>query len=603
MPMTDVLKVLRGTRARICPWGRDRNRIGALLMSLLRNLPVARKFTIAFGIVCTLCVLMGIYTFATLRSIALKSAEVSDKGFPSAIALSDLRASVNNLRREDLDIMLCQTPACSTAHSEARQKTLSAYKVALKAYEPFISYPGERELYEKFTASYAQYFDSSDKGIALLAAGKTGEGIDLVMADSLQAIFLSTITAISDDQTLNSNADMASARSNTQASRLASWINVAVNACIVFLCAIIGVTITRMIATPLRAATAALERVAEKDLSVEVDVLGTDEVGRLGTALNTSVAAMRAVLTTVAHGAENLSASASQMSVRSIEANGNAQSQSGKTNQIAAAAQEMTATIGEISHNAETASGASRKSAETANEGGIIMQAAAATMERISSATSSVAGKMTELATRSEEIGKVVTVIQDISEQTNLLALNAAIEAARAGEHGRGFAVVAGEVRRLAERTRAATGEIAATIRSIQDETRATLHLMDESHQAVDSGIGETSRARQSLEAIIGSAREVEQMIHLIATAATEQTSAAGEISESATHISQLATENSHAAEETAEGCKQLSVLANDLDSLIREFRLGDERQPGGNLRGSPAPVSGSASGRAFRVA
>ena len=132
------------------------------------------------------------------------------------------------------------------------------------------------------------------------------------------------------------------------------------------------------------------------------------------------------------------------------------------------------------------------------------MQAAAATMERISSATSSVAGKMTELATRSEEIGKVVTVIQDISEQTNLLALNAAIEAARAGEHGRGFAVVAGEVRRLAERTRAATGEIAATIRSIQDETRATLHLMDESHQAVDSGIGETSRARQSLEAIIG---------------------------------------------------------------------------------------------------
>ena len=92
-------------------------------------------------------------------------------------------------------------------------------------------------------------------------------------------------------------------------------------------------------------------------------------------------------------------------------------------------------------------------------------------------------------------------------------------------------------------------------------------------------------------------------MIHLIATAATEQTSAAGEISESATHISQLATENSHAAEETAEGCKQLSVLANDLDSLIREFRLGDERQPGGNLRGSPAPAPGSASGRAFRVA
>jgi methyl-accepting chemotaxis protein len=122
---------------------------------------------------------------------------------------------------------------------------------------------------------------------------------------------------------------------------------------------------------------------------------------------------------------------------------------------------------------------------------------------------------------------------------------------------------------------------------------------MAESDQAVDSGIGETSRARQSLETIIGSAKEVEHRIPRIAAAATEQTSAAGEISESATHISQLATENSHAAEETAEGCKQLSVLANDLDRIIRQFRLSDKSQPGGNPRGGPA----TAAQRAFQAA
>jgi methyl-accepting chemotaxis protein len=230
-------------------------------------------------------------------------------------------------------------------------------------------------------------------------------------------------------------------------------------------------------------------------------------------------------------------------------------------------------------------------SAETADQGGAVMQSAAETMERISAATGSVSEKMTSLAARSEEIGKVVNVIQEISEQTNLLALNAAIEAARAGEHGRGFAVVAGEVRRLAERTKSATEEIAATIRSIQDETRETLKVMDESRTEVETGLNETNRARKSLEAIIESSKQVEHQIELIATAATEQTSASGEISESAGQISQLAMENTQGAEETVQALQNLASLAGDLDSMIREFKLERDHQDGGKLSSKPHPA------------
>ena len=494
-------------------------------MQWLRNLSVSRKFTYAFGIVCGLCILLGAFTFVTFRGIAAKSEDVSNNALPSLIALANISTATNNTRREDLDLLLCQTAACTSTHNAKRQKAISDYKAEVKSYEPKISYPGERELYQKFTMAWEQYLETSDRANAMLAASKIGDALDLETADATSADFHAALDGITADLQLNAKFGTEESQGATIASNRATWVNMGATILIVLLCALTGGFLTREVVPRLGRLMAALEHFAAKDLTVSVRVSGTDEIGRLGEAFNTSVASMRAVLQSVAQGAETLSAATTEISARSVQTAGNAHTQSSKTNQIAAAAQEMTATIGEISHNAESAAGASRVSAETANQGGAVMQAAAVTMEKIAAATSSVSEKMTSLAHRSEEIGKVVNVIQEISEQTNLLALNAAIEAARAGEHGRGFAVVAGEVRRLAERTKSATEEIAGTIRSIQEETRETLQVMQDSRAAVETGMGETSNARKSLEAIIQSSQQVEHQIHLIATAATEQTS------------------------------------------------------------------------------
>ena len=555
-------------------------------MAWLRNLPVSRKFILAFGVVCSLCIVLGGYTFLTFRSVAQQSAEVSENAFPSVIQLAEIRSGLNIMRQADLDLMLCQTPACTASRSARRQEGINEYQKGAKAYESTLSYPGEREIYQQFTAAYAKYVEASDRGVALLAAGKTGDALDILASDAILKSFNAALDGTNAAVTLNVTAGMESARGATKLANRSLWISGGVTTVIVLLCSLTGILLTNLIVPPLQAATIALERLAEKDLTVSVEALGSDETGRLSAALNTSVAAMRDVLVTVAQSAETLSAATTEISAKSVQSAGNAHTQSSKTNQIAAAAQEMTATIGEISHNAESAASSSRVSAETANQGGTVMQAAAATMEKIAAATGSVAEKMTSLAHRSEEIGKVVSVIQEISEQTNLLALNAAIEAARAGEHGRGFAVVAGEVRRLAERTKGATEEIAGTIRSIQEETRSTLQVMQDSRSAVETGMGETARARQSLEAIIEASRQVEHQIHLIATAATQQTSASGEISESAGHISQLSVENAQGAQEAVEALKNLASLASDLDGMIRQFRLEGGRQIGGTFSG-----------------
>ena len=560
-------------------------------MSFLRNLPIARKFLCAFGAVCMLCVLLGAYTLFTFRSIGAKSVDVSGDAFPSVIQLTQIRGAMDVTRREDLDLLLCQTAQCTASHMANRQKALEDYESTVKAYEPMVSYPSEREIYQKFSTAFAQYTESSNRATELLVAGKTGDGLDLLAADSTIALFDQAEAAASQDIDLNAKIGMESAKDVSAASARSTWIDTTATLLIVLLCAVIGIALTREIAPRVSSLKDAVEAMAAKDLTAIVSVSGADEIGLLGNALDTGLGSIRSVLHSVAHSAETLSSATTEVSTRSIQTAGNARTESSKITQIAAAAQQMTATIGEISHNAANATSASRSSAETAQRGGTVMEAAAATMEKIAAASNTVSDKMASLALRSEEIGKVVNVIQEISEQTNLLALNAAIEAARAGEHGRGFAVVAGEVRRLAERTKGATEEIAGTIRSIQDETRETMQVMQESREAVENGMEETANVRASLEATIESSRQVEQQINLIATAATEQTAAAGEISESAGQISQLATENSQGAEEAVEVLKNLAQLANDLDGMIRQFRLGDEGQRGGRIAGSSARV------------
>jgi methyl-accepting chemotaxis protein len=319
-----------------------------------------------------------------------------------------------------------------------------------------------------------------------------------------------------------------------------------------------------------------------------------DEFGEIAGAFDTFTAAARDIMRKLAGHSEQLASATEEMSSGAGQSAETARVQSDQANQVATAMQEMSATVQEISSHSEKAASASQTAAQAARRGGQVADETLSTMRSIAESTQAVASRITELGKSSEQIGKIIAVIDDIADQTNLLALNAAIEAARAGEQGRGFAVVADEVRKLAERTTKATKEIASMIESIQAETKNAVQAMEKGTREVQVGVDKTTASGAALGEIIKVSEQVGDMISQIATAAVEQSSASEQINANVSQISSSTHESSATAEQMAKACQDLSSLAFDLQVMVSNFKLGEETRTGqaGPKTAEPKPAT-----------
>jgi methyl-accepting chemotaxis protein len=546
---------------------------------MIPELSIKTKILGILALLCTGYLLLLAMVQITSISTHSHLQQVSVSLFPAALKMQEAEASFERQKKRYNDAVLLEDASALAAadkDANATQNALAMARDNLTA-TPDLMHQADR-LLEQLTSirsrsrdTYGAILAEKDNVTAdLQAQAKTLARDNEALTTGIQAEDRSISTSFQQQLDI---IDGWSLRS-----RFASFIMM-----IVALAGCAGAwwIIQFKVIVPLRSLALRMQDIAEGDgdLTRRVEVNGRSELDEVGIWFNTFIERVEKIVLRVAENARNLGSAASQLSVRAEAARSITQAQSDRTNQIAAATYEMTVTIGEISQNADSAASTSQRSARTAADGGDVMRAATATMERIAIATSSVAEKMDSLAHRSNEIGKVVTIIENISQQTNLLALNAAIEAARAGEHGRGFSVVAGEVRRLAERTKEATDEIATTVRLIQEETRQTLDVMDRNRAEVTTGIEKSAAAQESLESIIASSRKVEQVIQMIATSATQQASASAQISDSLNQISQLATEHTDSAEQSANACKELATLADNLDALVGAFKVNESQR------------------------
>lgn len=309
------------------------------------------------------------------------------------------------------------------------------------------------------------------------------------------------------------------------------------------------------------------------DFTQHITIDSKDEIGKTVAAFNELISNLRTSMQELHDGIDKLLDSSNGLSAASHQVASSSAQQSEASSSMAATVEEITVSINHVSESAREALNHSRKSGELSAQGGDIIHSAASEMKQIADTVRATSVSIEELGRQSTEISTIVQVIKEIAEQTNLLALNAAIEAARAGEQGRGFAVVADEVRKLAERTANATGEITGMIDNIQNTANIAVESMSGAVNQVSSGVTLAENAGDAINQIKQGSEEVIRTVGDISDALVEQSTASNEVAVHVERVAQMTEENSAAAEETSQAAHQLAQLAEKMRTAINRFK------------------------------
>jgi methyl-accepting chemotaxis protein len=558
-------------------------------MNWFSNMKIGRKLGLGFGIIEILMIGLGVFSIVQLSKVNGSTVEIATNWLPSVKTVEELRFESATFRRDSLNYIIARDKRQD--FEERMSASLSAVANDEKTYEALISSDEERRLYQGFRDQWDKFQIVNKRVVELAKQNKNVDAENLAQSEGGH-FFEASAKYLQDDVELNNKGGVDAAKQAALAYSSSRYWVIGILIGAVGLGLLVATSLARSITSSTTQMLLMIQEVADNNLaSKDLKIDSEDEIGMAGEALNRMKNNLQGIIHSIASTASHVASASEEISSSATQQAQSAETQKDQTVQVATAMQEMSSTVVSVSDSCNKAADAARQAAETARLGGTIVEGTLTKMRVIAESVGATAKKMEELGKSSDQIGRIIGVIDDIADQTNLLALNAAIEAARAGEQGRGFAVVADEVRKLAERTTTATKEIAQMIKNIQDETKIAVVAMESGTKEVEEGVTSTAKAGDTLRAIIQMSEQVGGMITEIATAATEQSSTTEQVNMNIDQIAKLVKESAIGAQQSATACQDLSSLALDLQTMVGKFKLEERNQ---DARNNARPGNGS---------
>ena len=522
-------------------------------MSALK-LTLVQRIELTIGLLLGLMLVAGGFTAWSVYGIHQQARQTVESDLVQLLRMSNMQKSVSQARRAEKDVsidLLMKMDRVPQRIAEWKQHVDEA-KALMRTVREAEFHPQVLDSIQQGAREFEAY---TSRLSGILARIESKEILDqAVYEEEIQAHLRSAVAAEAQIGQAMLHTSELTTRGGEQVSaavRQLFWIvGLGLTVAMVF-GLLLGQSLLRGIRRPLAHLTRGIASVRAGNLSQEVPVYSSDELGQMAGDFNTMVASLRAMVQEVRQGAEGVTEASSQIASGNNDLSSRTEQAAASLQQAAASLDTLTSTVRKTADSAHAANGIASSAASSAGQCGDLVQ--------------QVVLSMAGIQTSSSRIADITAVIDGIAFQTNILALNAAVEAARAGEQGRGFAVVAGEVRLLAQRSAEAAREIKALIEASRDE--------------VESGSRLVQEAGSAMSQIVRQVAEVSHVIQAITQDARIQLSEIGGVNQSMGQLEQMTQQNAALVEQAAAASSSLRDQADRMADVMRMFTVGREHQ------------------------